>query len=213
MITWLNTGFGIVILLLGLLMINGMTRGTQCGVRWGVVLITVGGFFAALGNVWKWEAWADTALLGGLATYMLANLRTPLSAPTTSWGRRGAYVAASATVLALILAWGTPARGQEPEASAEEPLKFGVSPNFEKAQDEIKRMHGFCVRSGGCTILSKQDALNLQATLNTLKAHVSGLEKRIAYCEERNFYSIRIVPARVYINDGVRGPNDFGGWR
>lgn len=92
----------------------------------------------------------------------------------------------------------------------ESPLPFGTTINTET---EAKRLHAFCMQSGGCTVFSKQDTLSMHATLTTLKSQVQGLEKRIAYCEERNFHSIRIVPTRLYVNDGVRGPNDFGGAR
>ena len=106
MMTWLNAALGVLITGLGLLMIDRMTRGTQCGIRWGVVLITVGGLFAVIGNLWEWEPWTDTALLGGVATYLLANMRAPLTAAVTSWGRSGAYVVAIVTVIAVVFAWG-----------------------------------------------------------------------------------------------------------
>jgi hypothetical protein len=122
---------------------------------------------------------------------------------------RGRYIAAMLIAMVIGFIVTGCARGEEPSA-IEEPLRFGISANFDKAQEEIKRAHEFCLHSGGCTILSRQDALNLQSTFGTLKAQIVGLERRIAYCEERNFHSIRIVPVRLYVNDGVRGPNDFG---
>jgi len=106
MIAWLNVGLGVLITVLGLSMIDRITRGTQCAIRWATVLLAVGGLFAAIGGIWQWEAWTDTLLLGGVAMYLLANARAPLAAPATSWGRRGAYAVGAITVVAVILAWG-----------------------------------------------------------------------------------------------------------
>lgn len=172
--TLMNVLLGALIAGLGLLMINRMTRQTTCGVRWGVVLIAVGGLFSVFGNIWHWEEWADTVLLGGIATYLLSNMRSPASSPETKWGTRGAYVVATLTILAVVLSWGT---------ARADPI---VIPPAEAVEDakRMEEIYEFC-RKHGCTVMPRAHYDAIQNDMEDLRRILWELERPRPAAAER----------------------------
>lgn len=84
---------------------------------------------------------------------------------------------------------------------------FGISASFERAQEEMRRMHKFCIESGGCTILSKHDAARLEGNIEALHARIATLERSAASCDGPS-RSWLVLNARSYHADRSKDYNE-----
>ncbi len=100
----INCGLSAIAALLAIAALEKMQRGSNCAIRWAVLLMLMASIGQALGPVLRtWDHYVDTLLYGGMIAFLLANHRRMSTGVPARWALPASYAASIATVLIVLV--------------------------------------------------------------------------------------------------------------